>query len=77
MPMGRPDGRRARIRNVVPWFLLIPFVLPLCVPLYARNDPMIGDVPFFVWFQLPLVLIGVVVIALVYRLRQKGADGQA
>jgi hypothetical protein len=43
------------------------------VPLYARNDPMIGDVPFFVWFQLPLVVLGVVVVALVYWLREKEA----
>ena len=69
--------RRAGIRSLVPWLLVIPVVLPLCVPLYARADPKIGALPFFVWFQLPLVVTGVVVVALVYWLREKGADGQA
>jgi hypothetical protein len=76
MPTRRKRGRAER-RSLLPWLLLIPLVLPLCVPLYAREDPKLGDIPFFVWFQFPLVVMGVVVIALVFWLREKGADGQA
>ncbi len=45
--------------------LLVPFVLALDVPLYNRVNPVFLGFPFFYWFQLLLVLVGAVAIALV------------
>jgi hypothetical protein len=37
--------------------LLAPaVVLPLCVPLYAREDPTLFGFPFFYWFQFALIV---------------------
>lgn len=49
--------------------LLIPFVLLLYTPFYAHLDPTLGGVPFFIWYQLLMVLVGAGVTALVYRVR--------
>jgi hypothetical protein len=35
--------------------LLIATVLPLVVPLYARNSPALAGIPFFYWYQMMLV----------------------
>jgi cytochrome bd-type quinol oxidase subunit 2 len=64
---------RARRRSRLSWLLLIPFAVPLCVPLYARTHPMIGAMPFFVWFQFVLVLLAVVAIGLVFWFRETKA----
>jgi Na+/melibiose symporter-like transporter len=40
--------------------LLAPaVVLPLCVPLYAREDPTFLGFPFFYWFQFALIVVAV------------------
>ena len=31
-------------------------VLPLCVPLYDREDPTLMGFPFFFWFQFTLIV---------------------
>jgi hypothetical protein len=37
--------------------LLTPaVVLPLCVPLYGREDPTLLGFPFFFWFQFALIV---------------------
>jgi Protein of unknown function (DUF3311) len=46
--------------------LLAPFVGLLWPPFYAKEDPRLGDFPFFYWYQFLWVLIGVAVTALVY-----------
>ncbi len=41
--------------------LLVPaIVLPLWIPLYDREDPVVLGFPFFFWFQ--FVMIGVAVV---------------
>ncbi|MGH9092778.1 MAG: DUF3311 domain-containing protein, partial [Acidimicrobiales bacterium] len=41
-------------------------VVPL---LYNRVDPRLAGVPFFVWYQFALILVGGVVTGVVYLLR--------
>ncbi|HEY3263361.1 MAG TPA: DUF3311 domain-containing protein [Pseudonocardiaceae bacterium] len=45
--------------------LLIPLYL-LLTPLYNRVTPKLFGMPFFYWFQLASVVVGVLVTALVY-----------
>ena len=60
------------------WLLLVGIVLPLLVPLYNRVEPTLFGWPFFYWFQLLLVGVGVLVTSTVYRMtRRSAADQQA
>jgi len=56
------------------WLLLIPLATIIYPPLYSRDRPTIGGVPFFVWYQLAAVVFGGVVTGIVYALR--GAEGK-
>jgi hypothetical protein len=45
-----------RTRNPGVWWvagvlLLIPAVMPLLVNMYAKEEPDLGGVPFFFWYQ--------------------------
>jgi uncharacterized membrane protein len=60
------------------WLLLVPIVVPLLVPLYNRVEPTLFGWPFFYWFQLLLVGLGVLTTSIVYRMtRRSRADQQA
>ena len=48
------------------WLLLVPVLLVAWPPLYNRNDPDLGGIPFFYWYQLAVVPVGVACTALVY-----------
>jgi hypothetical protein len=48
------------------WLLVLPIVVPLLVPLYNRRTPELGGWPFFYWFQLVLVALGVICTSAVY-----------
>ena len=53
-------------------------MLPLLVPLYNKVEPTLFGWPFFYWFQLALVGVGVVTTVIVYRMtRRSAADQQA
>jgi hypothetical protein len=62
------------LRSLARLLLLIPFVLPLVVPLYARTHPRLGPFPFFLWFQFALVAVTVLGIGLVFLLRERGDE---
>ena len=54
--------------------LLAPAViLPLLVPLYAKEDPTLFGFPFYYWFQLAMIPVAVVLTVIAYYLA-KGAD---
>ena len=60
------------------WLLLVGIVLPLLVPIYNRVEPTLFGWPFFYWFQLALVGVGVITTVIVYRMtRRSSADRQA
>ena len=52
------------------WYLLllIPFIVPLLVPLYGSASPAFAGIPFFYWYQFLWVLLGALITALVYFL---------
>ena len=73
---GGPEDTRPGTERLAPhrsdrspwnWLLVLPIVVPLLVPLYNRQDPTLFGWPFFYWFQLSLVALGVVVTTLVFR----------
>jgi hypothetical protein len=49
--------------------LLLPFVGLLYPPIYARLEPDLWGIPFFVWYQFLWVFISVAITSLVYRMR--------
>lgn len=59
------------------WALAL-FVLPIAAvvypPLYDRRTPTLGGVPFFVWYQLAVVVLAGAVTGAVYLLRGAGAE---
>ena len=57
--MGRPSTRGWY------WLLVIPFVALLC-PLYLRQSPALGGVPFFYWYQFVLLLVSAGLTGIVY-----------
>jgi hypothetical protein len=61
-------------RNPWNWLLLVPIVVPLIVPLYNANDPVILGWPRFYWLQLAFVVLGVATTSLVYRMTRRSAD---
>lgn len=53
--------------NPMNWLLLVPIAISLAVPFYNRTDPVLFGMPFFYWFQLAIIPIGVTCTVLVYR----------
>ncbi|MPQ97557.1 DUF3311 domain-containing protein [Modestobacter sp. I12A-02628] len=68
-----PLAPRRSDRSPWNWLLAVPIVLPLLVPLYNREDPTLFGWPFFYWFQLSLVALGVLTTSLVYRAGRRGS----
>ena len=79
-PRGRPTEPVAphrSDRSPWNWLLLVGIVLPLIVPLYNKVEPTLFGWPFFYWFQLALVGLGVLTTALVYRATRRSKGDQA
>ncbi|MBV9453154.1 MAG: DUF3311 domain-containing protein [Rubrobacter sp.] len=49
--------------------LLVPWIGLLYPPFYARLQPELWGIPFFIWYQFLWVFITVALTALVYRMR--------
>ena len=77
-PAAREVAPQRSDRSPWNWLLLVGIVLPLLVPIYNKVEPTLFGWPFFYWFQLLLVGVGVLVTSTVYRLtRRSAADQQA
>ena len=46
--------------------LAVGIVMPLIVPLYAREDPRLFGIPFFYWYQMLWVFIDAFLLWIVY-----------
>ena len=57
------------------WLLLVPIVIPLLVPLYNSEEPMLFNWPFFYWMQLAFVPLGVITTVVVYRATRRKPSG--
>ena len=49
------------------WLLVLPLLATLIPSLYNRTDPELLGIPFFYWYQLAAISIGVVTTLVVYR----------
>jgi hypothetical protein len=67
-----PELRKAAERHVrfSPWnlLLLVPILVVLFPGLYNRADPELYGIPFFYWFQLAAIAVGVTCTYVVYRM---------
>jgi hypothetical protein len=67
-----PELREAAARHIrfSPWNLLlvVPILVVLFPGLYNRLDPELGGIPFFYWFQLAAIAVGVSCTYVVYRM---------
>jgi Protein of unknown function (DUF3311) len=61
------SDRRSAERSPITWLLLVPVVLVLWPPLFDRVDPELFGIPFFYWYQLAVIPIGVACTVIVYR----------
>jgi uncharacterized protein DUF3311 len=68
---GGAENRDATRRGSKWWFLLLllPYVGLLYPPIYARLEPALWGIPFFIWYQFLWVFITVGITAFVYRVR--------
>ena len=41
------------------WLLLVPLLVTLYPPLYNRRTPELLGIPFFYWYQLAIISVGV------------------
>ena len=67
VPDAGTSGRTSRDRSPVNWLLLVPMLLVIWPPLFNKVDPKLFGIPFFYWFQLAVIPIGVTCTVLVYR----------
>jgi uncharacterized membrane protein len=51
---------------VVAVLLALGIVVPLIVPIYARQEPRLLGLPFFYWYQMLWVLIEAVLLLICY-----------
>ncbi len=63
---GAPERRRSD-RSHVNWLLLVPVLLVIWPPIFNRNDPELFGIPFFYWYQLAVIPVGVTCTLLAYR----------
>ena len=61
-------ARRAERSDHSPlnWLLLVPLFATLIPLLYNRESPKLFDIPFFYWYQLAAISIGVTATLIVY-----------
>ena len=71
------SGRTSRDRSPVNWLLLVPMLLVIWPPLYNKTDPELFGIPFFYWYQLAVIPIGVICTVLVYRATMRRRGGRS
>ena len=72
--MSEPNTRRTSgLWAVVAVLLAVGIVVPLLVGLYDSVEPRLGGFPFYYWFQLALIPVSVVLMAIAYYIA-RGAD---
>ena len=53
------------------WLLVLPLLATLVPPLFNRVDPTLFGIPFFYWYQLAAISIGVLTTLVVYRVSRR------
>jgi hypothetical protein len=49
------------------WLLLVPLVVVLIPQVYNKARPTLFGIPFFYWYQLAVIAVGVTCTLVVYR----------
>ena len=49
------------------WLLVLPLIATLFPWFYNREDPKLFGLPFFYWYQLAAIAIGVICTLIIYR----------
>jgi hypothetical protein len=57
--MDRPRKRGFRLSYLLQ---LVPYAAMLFVPSYNRIEPALAGIPFFYWYQLMWIVLGVVIL---------------
>ena len=67
-PPGAARTAATRRVNSSPWnwLLVLPFIGVLIPAFYNKKDPELGGVPFFYWYQMLWIVLGVAVMIPVY-----------
>ena len=68
-PDGAPPPRSDR--HPANWLLVLPLLATLIPPLYNRLQPDLFGIPFFYWYQLAAISIGVITTLIVYRVSRR------
>jgi|tagenome__1003787_1003787.scaffolds.fasta_scaffold19246785_2 hypothetical protein len=70
-PSGEAENQADERRASRWWLLLLllPYIGLLYPPIYARLEPELWGMPFFIWYQFLWVFITVAITTLVYRVR--------
>ncbi len=66
-PAARAVPPRRSDKSVWNWLLLVPLLVTLYPPLYNRRTPELVGIPFFYWYQLAVISVGVLCTIVVYR----------
>lgn len=53
------------------WLLVLPLFATLIPMLYNRTSPELFGIPFFYWYQLAAIAIGVTSTLVVYRMTRR------
>jgi hypothetical protein len=53
------------------WLLVLPLLATLIPLLYNRVEPTLFGIPFFYWYQLAAISVGVVATLIVYRVSRR------
>jgi hypothetical protein len=70
-----PEDAPRTGRRWNPWYLLLLVpLLMLITPWFNQDQPRLGGLPFFYWFQFLFVLVGVACVWIVYAMTRKGGD---
>ena len=68
-----PTVRRGRWALVL---LVIPYIALLGPGWYARAEPRLSGIPFFIWYQFLWVILGVVVTGMVYAFNRHSEEDE-
>ncbi len=64
---GVPASSTSPDRSPWNWLLLVPVVIVLVPPVFNHDGPRVAGMPFFYWYQLAAVPVGVLCTVLAYR----------
>jgi hypothetical protein len=67
-----PEKPRAKGFRPIHLLLAIPYVAMLWVPSYNRIEPEVAGIPFFYWYQMLWIVLGVAVLIPVYFREERG-----